>query len=167
MVISRSANSVKIAPMMASPPANTGSRSSRRPGRASFLASPAAIACSRSHSSPSAVMPRSARPEATIASESERALPEDPTASRQPVFSKRDTMVCTCARAASSAAFIDFLSMRPSGKKRCVQLTQPRYRLSITFGRDLAPMMNSVDPPPMSITRRSRSVGGRDCTTPA
>ena len=49
-----------------------------------------------------------------------RALPEDATASFQPVFSKRATIVCTCSRAASSAAFIDFLSMRPSGKKRRV-----------------------------------------------
>ncbi len=65
-------------------------------------------------------MPRSARPAATIASEIERALPEEPTASFQPVFSKRDTIVCTCSRAASSAAFMDFLSMRPSGKKRRV-----------------------------------------------
>jgi len=41
----------------------------------------------------------------------ERAVPEEPTASRQPSFSKRAAMVWTCARAATSAWRSDFFSI--------------------------------------------------------
>ncbi len=58
------------------------------------------------------------------------------------------------------------LSMRPSGKKRSVQLTQPIGMLSMSSGSKPVPMMNSVEPPPMSTTRRRCPDGGSECDTP-
>jgi hypothetical protein len=111
--------------MIAAPPATTGMRSSRSPASASLRRSPAAMSCSRNHSSPRAEMPRSACPFFARISAMERAVPDEPTTSFQPSFSKRAAIVCTCSRAASSACLKAFFSMRPSGKKRSVKLTQP------------------------------------------
>jgi len=61
-------------------------------------------------------MPRVVSPFLTSTSAIERAVPDEPTASRQPAFSKRATMPCTCSRAASCACLSDLLSTRPSGK---------------------------------------------------
>src|SRR4029079_12196921 len=99
-------------------------------------------------------------------SASDLAVPDDPTASRQPVFSKRAAIVCTCERAATSAAFSDFFSIFPSWKYLVVKLTQPMYRLSTDLVLSLFPMMNSVEPPPMSTTSRLWLEGGREWTTP-
>ena len=46
---------------------------------------------------------------------------------------------------------------RPSAKKRCVKLTQPSFSDSSRSGSMPRPMMNSVDPPPMSMTSRGSS----------
>ena len=64
--------------------------------------------------------------------------------------------------AASSAAAV----IAPSRKKRCVMPTQPIVSDSRRSGSKPRPMMNSVDPPPMSITSRGRVDGGSSCATP-
>ena len=46
------------------------------------------------------------------------------------------------------------LSILPSGKYFRLKLTQPMYSDSVSCGSKPVPMMNSVEPPPMSITRR-------------
>jgi len=95
-----------------------------------------------------------------------RAVPDEAMASVQPVSVNSLVMVCSSARAASSA-----LSMRepvifPSAKKRWLWLTLPMYRLSVWIGSMPAPMMHSVEPPPMSITSRRSSETGSPCATP-
>ena len=73
--------------MMANPPGTTGTRSSRRPGSCSLRTSPASSNFSRSQESPAAVMPEAAMPFFCRISASERAVPEEPTASLHPAFS--------------------------------------------------------------------------------
>ncbi|CFO25897.1 Uncharacterised protein [Bordetella pertussis] len=69
-------------------------------------------------------------------------------------------------RAASSACFIWWLSTTPSPKNWRLKLTQPMYSEDIRLGSTPLPMMTSVEPPPISITRRRFSEGGRLCATP-
>jgi hypothetical protein len=75
-------------------------------------------------------------------------------------------MRSTSTRALISAAFSAALSMTPSAKKRCEKLTQPMCRLSRSCGLRPWPMMNSVEPPPMSTTSRRSGEAGSEWATP-
>jgi len=54
----------------------------------------------------------------------------------------------------------------PSVKKRWLQITQPSCLLSARPGLKRLPITNSVEPPPMSTTRRVSLVAGRLCEAP-
>ena len=65
------------------------------------------------------------------------------------------------------ASFQRLRESLPSPKNRRVVAMQPICRLSRSTASKPSPMMNSVLPPPMSITsRRLPSAGGLPCATP-
>ena len=162
----RTSSSEKMADMMAKPPGRRRMRSGRIPGNSSLPTSPVLISAARSFSRPSAVRQPSLQPRICRTSPSERAVPEEPTASSQWPAENSRAMVSSSTRAASSACFKAPLLILPSGKNLRLQVTAPMYRLSNWCGLNPLPMMNSVEPPPMSTTRRLSSVTGRLRDTP-
>ena len=75
-------------------------------------------------------------------------------------------MASISARATVSAASIAAAVIAPSRKKRWVMATQPIASDSSRSGSKPRPMMNSVEPPPMSITSRGTGERGSSCATP-
>ncbi len=120
----------------------------------------------RSFARPSGVMPATDSPFCSRMSASASAVPEDAYASfqwrRENSRAIASTSTCACVSAASNACFESV----PSGKKRADIVTQPILSDSRRSGAMPRPTMNSVDPPPMSTTRRGASPGGSTCATP-
>ena len=140
-------------------------RSGRIPGNSSLPTSPALISAAQllqAVGGEAAVAPA-----AHLQDLAQRArVPEEPTASSQWPAENSRAMVSSSTRAASSACFKAPLLILPSGKNLRLQLTAPMYRLSNWCDLNPLPMMNSVEPPPMSTTRRLSSVTGRLRDTP-
>ena len=75
-------------------------------------------------------------------------------------------MASISARACVSAARNAVAESVPSAKNRCVMPTQPTLSDSSRSGSMPRPMMNSVEPPPMSITSRGATDDGSTWATP-
>ncbi len=94
-------------------------------------------------------------------------VPDEPSASSQPSARYLAANGWNSALISVSASFQRFLLSLPPGKKRRVLAMQPACRLSRSSGCMPLPMMNSVEPPPMSITsRRWPGLGGCAWATP-
>ena len=59
-----------------------------------------------------------------------------------------------------------FSEIRPSSKYVAQRPTQPTDKLSSSRGENPSPITTSVEPPPMSMTRRLSGLMGLVCTTP-
>ena len=110
--------------------------------------------------------PCSHQPAARAIAAMARIVPDEPTAERHPASRYCRSIGSNSTRDASTARFIECLSTRPSGKNRRLMLTQPMYRLSRCIGVKPLPMMHSVLPPPMSMTRRRSPWPASACATP-
>ena len=93
------------------------------------------------------------------------AVPEEPTAASQWPAENSRVMVSS-SRRCQLRLLQALLLILPPGKNLKLQLTLPMYRLSNWRGLNPLPMMNSVEPPPMSTTSRLSRVTGRLCATP-
>ena len=94
-------------------------------------------------------------------------VPEEPSASSQPSARYMPANCWNSAPISVSASFQRFFDSLPPGKKRRVLAMQPTCRLSRSMCSKPRPMMNSVEPPPMSITSRSwPGLGGCAWATP-
>ena len=78
--------------MIASPPANTGTRSGFSPASSTLSMSPALMRCERSRSMPAGVMLPSSKPFCCMTSAIERTVPDEPTACCQLPREKLATM---------------------------------------------------------------------------
>ena len=94
-------------------------------------------------------------------------VPDEPSASCQPSARYLLAKGWNSRPISASASFQRFLLSLPPGKKRRVLAMQPACRLSRSRVCMPMPMMNSVEPPPMSITsRRWPGLGGCAWATP-
>ena len=106
-------------------------------------------------------MPPDDQPLLSTISASASAVPDDANASCQCARSNWFAIASISARACVSAALNAAAVSSPFGKKRCVMPTQPSFSESSRSGSMPRPMMNSVEPPPMSMTRRGAFDGGQ------
>ena len=149
------------------PPAMIGRRSLDRPGRSMRLMWSAWSRRSRTCGSASAVIAPLVSFIAMQISLMDLCVPDEPSASCQPSARYRPANCWNSALISVSAMVHFFLDRRPPGKKRRVLAMQPACRLSRSTGSKPRPMMNSVEPPPMSITRRCwPGLGGCAWATP-
>ena len=154
------------AAMIANPPARTGARSGLTPTTLSRATRPAPIMRLRRRASPSGVMPPDESPFSSRIAASASAVPDDANASRHWSGANSPAIDSMSARASVSAARKASARSSPFAKKRCDMLTQPSFSDSRRSGIMPRPMMNSVDPPPMSMTRRGSSEAGSTWATP-
>ena len=141
--------------MMATPPATTGTRSSRSPSSASLRKSPAARSC--------VAQPREARGgdaalglavlQQDLRDGARGARRADGLASSLPSRSARRSSAPGRARRARPAAATSCRCARRERSASCSSRSPCRGSPS-PWARSLLPMMNSVEPPPMSTTRR-------------
>ena len=120
----------------------------------------------RRRASPSGVMPPSERPFCSRMSASASAVPDDACASVQWRRENSRAIASTSTFAWVSAASNASFASVPPGKNRAAIVTQPSLSDSRRSGCMPRPMMNSVEPPPMSTTSRGASPGGSRCATP-
>ena len=81
-------------------------------------------------------------------------VPEEPTAASQWPAENSRVMVSSSKQHCQLRLLQGILLILPPGKNLKLQLTLPMYRLSNWRGLNPLPMMNSVEPPPMSTTSR-------------
>ncbi len=120
----------------------------------------------RSRARPSGVMPAAERPFCSRISASASAVPDDAYAAVQCSRPNSFAITSISARAAVSAAANAVAVSLPLGKNRFVSPTQPIFSESSFCGVWPRPMMNSVEPPPMSTTSRGSFVAGSTWATP-
>ena len=95
-----------------------------------------------------------------------RTVPELPKACSQPSLRNASEMGSSSSLTAVRARSKRFSDMRPSSKKLVVNPTHPTDKLSSNSGLNPSPMTTSVEPPPMSITRRLSGLIGLVWATP-
>ena len=159
-------SSAIAAAMIANPPASTGARSGFTPASCRRDMRPAPIIRLRRRARPSGVMPPADSPFSSRIAASASAVPDDANASCQCSRPNARAIASISARAWVSAAANASARRLPSPKKRADMLTQPSLSDSRRSGVMWRPMMNSVDPPPMSMTSRGLLDAGSTCATP-
>ncbi len=139
---------------MANPPGRIEARSARMPGNCRRSTSPTLRSALLSRSRPAAEIPCSLQPFAARMAAIERAVPEEPTTPAQPcpgvLLDYGLQLAFRGELGLLERVFFDFTV----GKVFQAETDAAMYRLSISSGWTPVPMMNSVEPPPMSITRR-------------
>ena len=159
-------NASRAAVSTATPPGSTGRRSSLSSLSLTASTCRARTSSRRRRRNAPASTPFSHQPEARAIAATALMVPEQPTAERQPASRYWRSIGSNSTRAASTARFIECLSILPSGKNRRLRLTQPMYRLSRCTGVKPLPTMHSVLPPPMSTTRRRSPSSASAWATP-
>ena len=159
-------NASRTADSTATPPGSTGRRSSLSSLSLTASTCRALISSRLMRRSAARSIPFSHHPAARAMAAIDRIVPEEPTVESQPASRYCRSIGSNSTAAASTARFIEFLSIRPPGKNLRLMLTQPMYRLSRYSGVKPFPMMHSVLPPPMSMTRRRSPSSASACATP-
>ncbi len=166
----------KAASSTTRPPAITALRGGLRPGRSMARIWPVLSRARRMRASNSGVISPWDQPVWLPIRPIARTVPDEPTASCQPRARKPAAMWLSAVTAWSMAPSQASAVMRPSGKWASVVATDPICRLWLTSpgagGRARScgqpgSMMNSVEPPPMSISSRCRPVWAMPWRTPS